>query len=151
MKQRRIHFFAYILEAVLISLFLFSCKKKKIFFTLTYESTSGGTIYGNKNQLIEHNNNGTKVIAIADEGYIFIRWSDNLTTPTRIDESITNDMKLTAIFEKQNLLTYTYRCDEGGYIIGNTSQTAEINCDLEEVTAVAYEGYRFIKWSDEII
>ena len=49
-----------------------------------------------------------------------------------------------------NYYTYNYACDEGGYIIGNTSQTVEVGQDLEEVTAIASDGYRFVKWSDDV-
>ena len=116
-------------------------------YTLIYKASAGGYIEGETHQTIKRNENAEKVIAVPNEGYIFVKWSDNITEATRQDRNVTKDIVVKAIFEKQ---TYklTYVAGEGGYLVGNLSQTVTYGESGSKVTAVPNDGYRFVKWSD---
>ena len=78
-------------------------------FTLSYSASVGGRIIGATQQTVQYGANGTEVIAVPDEGYEFVRWSDGVTTATRTDVNVTSDITVTAEFR----------------LIGNTSDFAE--------------------------
>lgn len=118
-------------------------------YTVTYQANEGGTINGNDNQIIEEGKDGTEVFAVANEGYSFVKWSDNVTEATRQDKNVTQNISATAIFEK---LTFnlSYVVVEGGRILGTNIQTVDYGKNGNTVFAVANEGYKFVKWSDDV-
>ena len=64
--------------------------------TLRYEATGGGSIIGETVQTLQEGALGTPVEASADIGHVFMRWSDNNTSPTRQDGAA--NVTYTAIF-----------------------------------------------------
>lgn len=79
-----------------------------IYYELEYEAGEGGVIEGEIFQVVEEGENGSMVIAIADEGYIFVGWSDMLEkgkiaeSPERTDLDVHGNVKVTAIFLQTN-------------------------------------------------
>jgi uncharacterized protein (TIGR02145 family)/uncharacterized repeat protein (TIGR02543 family) len=67
-------------------------------FYLQYIAGENGTISGSTNQSVASGQNGTEVIAVPDEDYIFSKWSDNVLTPTRTDTNVTANISVTAQF-----------------------------------------------------
>ncbi len=67
-------------------------------FTLSYSAGVGGRIIGATQQTVQYGANGTEVIAVPDEGYEFVRWSDGVTTATRTDSNVTANITITAEF-----------------------------------------------------
>ena len=67
-------------------------------YSLNYSAGPGGSISGNSSQTVVHGGNGTKVTAIPAANYIFHKWSDDLTTPTRTDINITANKSVVADF-----------------------------------------------------
>lgn len=120
---------------------------EKIKFTVTYSTSEGGTIEGTAEQEIEYGNDAEFVVAIPDDGYKFVKWSDGLTTPTRQDTNIIADKSVTAEFAKIKF-TVTYITGVGGTIDGTAEQEIEYGNDADFVVAVPDEGYRFVRWSD---
>lgn len=116
-------------------------------YTVIYQANEGGTISGAAEQSVKEGENGTEVTAVPNEGYKFVKWSDNITEATRQDRNVTKDIVVTAIFEKQTF-TLTYVAGDGGYLVGNASQTVTYGESGTEITAVTKEGYIFVKWSD---
>jgi len=116
-------------------------------YTVIYQANEGGTISGAVEQSVQDGENGTEVTAVPNEGYKFVKWSDNITEATRQDRNVTKDIVVKAIFEKQTY-TLTYVASNGGYLIGNLSQTVTYGESGTKVTAVPNDGYRFVKWSD---
>ena len=116
-------------------------------YTVIYQANEGGTIYGAVEQSVQEGENGTEVVAVPNEGYKFVKWSDNITEATRQDRNVTKDIVVKAIFEKQ---TYklTYVAGNGGYLLGNANQTVYYGKSGTKVTAIPSDGYRFVKWSD---
>ena len=122
---------------------------EKITYTVKYLAGEGGTISGKANQQVKYGESAEEVTAVPDEGYYFVKWSDGVTTATRLETNVTSEITATAEFEK---ITYTvkYLASEGGTISGNANQQVKYGEDAEAVTAVPNNGYKFIGWSDEI-
>lgn len=68
--------------------------------TVNYLASPGGRIQGKAQQEIERGQNAEKVTAVADAGYRFVQWSDGLKTADRADAAVSNDLTVTAVFEK---------------------------------------------------
>lgn len=69
-------------------------------YTLTYESTAGGSVSGDLVQTVTHGDDGTPVTATPDSGFLFVAWSDGVTTSTRTETNVTASATYTAVFEE---------------------------------------------------
>lgn len=119
-------------------------------YSLIYSAGTGGTITGDAIQVVNENANGTQVTAVANTGYTFTKWSDDVLTASRTDTNITEDKAVTAVFTiKQYSLSYV--AGSNGSITGTTSQTINHGSNGNQVTAVPNAGYHFVKWSDNIL
>ena len=116
-------------------------------YTLSYEAGKNGRIDGAGRQTVPHGQDGSKVTAVANEGYHFTAWSDGLNTPTRTDRVVAADLNVTASFEV-NQYTLTYKSGEQGTIEGELQQSVKHGEQGSQVVAVAEEGYHFVRWSD---
>lgn len=67
-------------------------------YKLVYEASKGGTLMGETEQIVEQGHSGELVIALPNEGYMFLCWSDGSDTPYRIDKDVRHNAKLTALF-----------------------------------------------------
>ncbi len=68
-------------------------------YKLTYVAGEGGYLLGNANQTVAYGGNGTKVTAVPNDGYRFVKWSDGETKDTRQDIKINSAINVTAEFE----------------------------------------------------
>lgn len=68
------------------------------FIEVSYSATEGGYIYGEQAQTIRKGEGTGLVIAVANDGYRFYRWTDGYPYPARSDAGITEDMTYTAWF-----------------------------------------------------
>ena len=66
--------------------------------TLSYLAGAHGTINGVTTQTVGSGSNGTTVTAVPNSGYFFANWSDGLTTSSRTDTNVANDISVTANF-----------------------------------------------------
>ena len=119
-------------------------------YSLSYSAADGGTIQGQAAQTVQHGQSGSEVEAVPDEGYRFVRWSDDVLTAKRTDSNVSANLSVTAIFELIPTYTLTYIASEGGSISGTATQTVREGQSGSEVEAVPAEGYRFVRWSDEL-
>lgn len=115
--------------------------------TVSYKSTSGGSISGTAVQQKRYNETTSTVTAVASVGYYFVKWSDGLTTASRSDR-VTADAEYTAEFAPMMFLTY--KAEEGGSIVGTTTQMLIPGTTGQAVTALPDKGYLFVSWSDGI-
>ena len=67
-------------------------------YTLTYSAAKGGELIGETEQTVEQGSSGEMVIAVADEGFVFLGWSDGVATPYRVDEDVKRNVKVEARF-----------------------------------------------------
>ena len=72
---------------------------QEVYVSVTYEVEDGGYIEGVADQLVLYGTNAEPVIAVADEGYIFVEWDDGRTRPDRADQKITEEVVYVAVFE----------------------------------------------------
>ncbi|MDE7453377.1 MAG: InlB B-repeat-containing protein [Clostridia bacterium] len=116
-------------------------------YKVRYETDGNGTIQGKAVQTLNAGEETSEVTAIPDEGYQFVKWSDESRNATRSDKLKYNDLIFTAYFEKCKY-SVKYSSSGDGKIEGITEQTVEYGRDAAAVTAVPLSGCRFIKWSD---
>jgi LPXTG-site transpeptidase (sortase) family protein len=67
-------------------------------YTLTYTAGANGSITGTGTQVVSHGGTGAAVTAVANGGYEFVKWSDDVTTAARTDSNVTGDLTVTASF-----------------------------------------------------
>ncbi len=67
-------------------------------YTVTFDTDGNGTISGEAIQEIEENKATQEVTAVANEGYAFSKWSDEVADNPRTIDPVTADLTLTAIF-----------------------------------------------------
>ncbi len=63
-----------------------------------YYAMEGGELEGEDQQLILPGESTTPVVAVAEEGYMFIGWDDGYEYPERYDINVTEDCGFTAMF-----------------------------------------------------
>lgn len=68
-------------------------------FSVTYEPGEGGEIEGETDQLVAPGEDTTPVVAVAEDGWVFVRWDDGYTEPERFETAVDSDRYYTAIFE----------------------------------------------------
>jgi len=115
---------------------------------LTYTSGANGSITGNVSQTVAYGDDGTSVTAIPDTGYIFVNWSDGVTTAERTDTNAQSTVAVTANFS--NTIPLEYASGINGNLLGEVSQLVDYNGTGTSVTAIADSGYRFVDWSDGV-
>lgn len=117
-------------------------------FTVKFEHTEGGTLEGETEQIVEYGKQTTQVKAVADVGYKFVGWSDNVSDAIRVIE-VESDLTLTATF---TIITHTvnFSAGEGGTIQGETEQVVEFGESTTKVKAIPDDGYNFLRWSDGV-
>jgi hypothetical protein len=72
---------------------------QEVYVSVTYEVEDGGYIEGEADQLILLGSNAEPVVAVAEEGYIFVEWDDGRSSPDRADTKVTEDVVYIAVFE----------------------------------------------------
>ena len=117
-------------------------------YTITVEANpaEGGDVTGGG---VYDVNTTVTLTAIAKEGYTFKQWSDGETNATR-EVTVAGNATYVAVFEAKPVVSYTltYVAGPNGSITGNAIQTVDEGQSGEAVSATAYDGYRFVRWSD---
>ena len=122
---------------------------ERVTVRVEYSADEGGYIEGKIKQAIEvtagKEVSFNRVMAVANEGFYFVKWSDGLESSVRVD-TLTENASYTAIFAK--CITVTYKANEGGNVYGEKIQYLKPNEESLSVKAVASSGYKFVGWSD---
>lgn len=69
-------------------------------FEVVYTVGEGGSIRGEAEQSVGFGGSTTAVRAIADDGWMFVRWDDGRTSPERWETDVRSNMQIKAVFEK---------------------------------------------------
>ena len=69
-----------------------------VYVKVDYVAGTGGMIEGDESQIIVQGTDTEFVTAVAEDGYMFKRWSDGVTDPTRNDLAVMEDITITAVF-----------------------------------------------------
>ena len=67
---------------------------------VTYAVDEGGYIDGETDQLVEPGSSTTPVIAVAEDGWVFVGWDDGYSDLERFETNVTQDLYFVAIFEE---------------------------------------------------
>lgn len=67
-------------------------------YELKYIAPANGSIQGVAVQSVLEGGSGAPVFALANQGYVFQKWSDNKTANPRVDGPVTASLQLTATF-----------------------------------------------------
>jgi len=67
-------------------------------YQATYTAGDNGTITGPTPQTVKHGEDSVEVTAEPDTGYHFVQWSDGSKANPRIDESVTSNISISAVF-----------------------------------------------------
>ena len=71
------------------------------YIPVSYIVEEGGYISGGEEeQLVSPGGNADPVVAIPEDGWLFVGWDDEFTDPSRHDKNITEPMEFVAIFEQ---------------------------------------------------
>jgi len=118
-------------------------------YSVKYTEREGGRIKGVASQTVKHGKNAKTVEAIANEGYIFVSWSDGVTTPKRVDGPITSDLEFYPIFEiDSNYFMVTYVVTRGNVTVLNESKLAKRGSSVTCTPPEPEFAYEFAGWSD---
>ncbi|MDE6618556.1 MAG: InlB B-repeat-containing protein [Clostridiales bacterium] len=118
-------------------------------FSVHYQASDGGYIYGEAEQIVKYNQDASTVKAKPNEGYEFVKWSDGVKVAERQDSNVKADVSARAIFSKKKY-SVTYTTDGNGVLQGVAEQEIEYGNSATIVTAKPNEGYEFVKWSDGV-
>jgi hypothetical protein len=123
----------------------------EILHNVTYNASENGRIQGEAIQTVRHSTSTTKVTAIANDNYMFVKWSDGIRTAERSDLYVRSDIEVTAIFEKlQKTFVYQYNNETDFYSKeNNTVENANVHIDtLTETQFVVpiREHFTFDGW-----
>ncbi len=125
-----------------------SPQNKNVF--VQYKSNGdGGYISGTAIQIIKYGENSSVVEAIPNEGYQFTKWSDERTDNPRNDSNIKRDLEIVAIFKKIPITLQYSTSSNYGKLEGAPIQNLEYGDNSSAVKAIPYEGFTFVKWSDD--
>ena len=73
---------------------------RESFCLVSYLTEGEGDIEGEPEQTILFGEDATPVVAVADDGWVFVKWSDGVKDPARTDRKVFEDLSVTAIFEE---------------------------------------------------
>lgn len=72
--------------------------EKEKYINVTYLVEGGGEISGEPEQPVLLGGNASTVVAVEQDGWMFVRWSDGSKDPVRTDRNLTEDLTVTAVF-----------------------------------------------------
>ena len=115
-------------------------------YSLAYTAQTGGSIQGALTQSVLHGQSATAVVALPDEGYHFVQWSDGRSTAIREDLNLAGDLAVEAQFTlNEYAIIATASPPEGGSVFGAGPQPHGLEVS---VTAVPNTGYTFTGWTE---
>jgi hypothetical protein len=66
---------------------------------ISYKANNGGMVRGSKEQTIPFEGDARSVMAVADKGFRFVKWSDGVESARRSDRRVLSHMQVEAMFE----------------------------------------------------
>lgn len=69
------------------------------YIAVTFVADEGGEIEGEADQLVLPGEDAKPVVAVPEDGWMFIGWDDGGTNPERWEKNVTEEIFLTALFE----------------------------------------------------
>ncbi len=144
--MKRLLLFALIILALFA---LSSCSDEPASISVQYTALKGGYISGMPYQVKDAIDGVAKfnaVMAVPNNGYKFVSWSDG-STEARREDFLSASATFSATFALDRV-TLKYECEGGGSIEGQATQYITPGGNGVSVTAIADEGFRFVSWDD---
>ena len=110
---------------------------------ITSNNTTMGTVTGNG---IYTYNDYAEIVATANPGYQFVRWSDGSINPDH-SLNVTDHLTLEAIFASSGEI-YTVSVSYDGGMGTVTGATQYVSNETATLIATPYEHYHFVEWAD---
>lgn len=122
--------------------------EERDFYYLVYENSEHGHIEGKLEQEVKAGESGEEVTAVADEGYVFVGWSDGRLVATRHDAYVKKDIKVHPVFKPEgSKFEIKYRLERDGKTIKTITRRDTVGNTVKfqaEEATLAYE----LVWSD---
>lgn len=115
-------------------------------YTLKYSADNNGSITGNVEQTVDYGQSGSEVKAVPNNGYHFVKWSDESTDNPRIDTNVATDIDVTAEFAATEY-SITYNLD-GGTNDENNPDKYTVESETITLADASKTGYTFDGWYD---
>jgi hypothetical protein len=118
-------------------------------YTLVYSAGQNGSLIGGDAVMtVNHGSDGGLVLALADDGYEFVKWSDDVTSNPRTDRNVSANIAVSAVFDtlRHNLSYYVN--PENGVLAGSAAQRVTHGSSGSAVYVTGANGYTFFEWSD---
>ena len=118
------------------------------YYDIVYNNGEHGRLEGELEQRITCGGMTSEVRAVADEGYIFIGWSDGKFSNPRKDINVKSDLTVTPVFKKEG--TYfelTYRLVKGGQVIDEQTKREKVGKKVSYTAQSSDFAYELV-WSD---
>jgi hypothetical protein len=115
-------------------------------YTLNYSAGANGTLTGNLAQTVNYAGSGESVVAVAQAGFFFDRWSDGVTTASRTDNKVAGNIAVSARFV--GFCNTDKRFDSERMI----PDYADLSCKLQSLADVAQPGLtKALDLNDEVL
>jgi len=120
-------------------------------YNLVYAAGENGSLIGGDTVMtVSHGSSGGIVLALADEGYEFVEWSDGVKSNPRTDKNVTADIAVMAVFDTLKHTVSYYVNPKYGTLAGVASQRVAHGANGSAVYVTGTEGYTFYEWSDGV-
>jgi len=118
-------------------------------YTLVYTAGPNGSLVGGDAVMtVNHGSDGGLVLALANDGYEFVKWSDGVTSNPRTDKNVSANIAASAVFDTlRHNLSY-YVSPTHGVLAGSAAQRVAHGANGSAVYVTGINGYKFFEWSD---
>lgn len=114
-------------------------EKDIINYQLVYQSSEGGYLVGDSVQTVMQGESGTAVEAVPYSDYIFTEWSDGQTQNPRIDQAVSGDLEVYAIFN--NIATSIQTKSSSISKVYPNPTSSQLNLSMKNGGAFKYSIY----------
>lgn len=117
---------------------------------LTYTAGANGKLAGPTTQKIAPGGDGEYVHAVADEDYVFDKWSDGSMDNPRRDRNVKAALNVEAQFRNRDFRVEYDMTPGGKWLKGDAIQLVRMGGNSTEVMVGAEPNYYFLSWSDGV-
>lgn len=111
---------------------------------LRYTAGANGSLIGTAEQCVSYGGSGTRVKAVPERGYHFVRWSDGSTANPRQDKNVKADITVEAEFAA-NMYVVTFKGNGG--VPEQQLMDVPFGGIVDELPIVTRENHVFLNWN----
>lgn len=118
------------------------------YYKIIYKNAENGHIEGELEQLVRPGESSSEVNVVADEGYIFVGWSDGRISSCRKEINVKSDIEATPVFKKEGTnFEVTYKVIRNGQVIDEVTKIAKVGKRISYTAQTPDFAYELV-WSD---